>query len=223
MVIIPSGKVISWSNLQKIQEFHDNGGRVIATTQLPFKSSEFGHDAEVRRAITTMFGLPPSNTVAAASDAPNRILNEVSDLDESLKPFQTRSNGKGGKAYFVPHPTAAALQSILDDALDVPDVDFENAPQANSGGGMLSYLHKVKNGADIYYFANSSNDRVDTWVRLRGRRTLQRWDPHSGVMTPAECLQITEKGQDITRFHLVLEPVHSVFLTEPRSREPLER
>jgi|GEM_PF-4215860 len=72
-------------------------------------------------------------------------------------------------------------------------------------------------GAHIYYFANSSDDPVDTWVRLRGRRALQRWDPHSGAMTPAECLQITEKGQDVTRFRLVLEPVKSVFLTEPFS------
>ena len=88
------------------------------------------------------------------------------------------------------------------------------APEVNSGGGMLSHLHKVKGGAHVYCFANSSNDRVDTWVKLRGKLTLQAWDPRSGTMTPAECLQITNKEQDITRFRLVLEPVKSVFLTE---------
>jgi hypothetical protein len=77
---------------------------------------------------------------------------------------------------------------------------------------MLSHLHKVKDGADLYYFANSSNDRVDTWVRLRGKHTLQTWDPHSGAMTAADFKHETKKGQEITRVRLVLEPVKSVFL-----------
>jgi len=83
--------------------------------------------------------------------------------------------------YFAPQPTAGALQAILDDAVAVADVALENPPRADSGGGMLSYLHKVKAGAHIDHFANSSNDRVDAWVRLRGKLTLQAWDPHSGA------------------------------------------
>jgi len=364
VIIIPGGEVVSWSNLQKIQKFYDEGGRVIATTQLPFKSSEFGHDDGVRHTIATMFGVAPSNTVAAASDLAYRIRIEVSgqtirtyvkgvlvdvtedeavrqggigfresdneqggfaklkvsspegkilfqddfdsglqqwintenasvsngwlavgenhamrsrvgadwkdyvieaelstnhapaglvfraaadgrnhylwqfwpaknqlrphklvdgrywvikdipcvDVDESAKPFVTRTNANGGKAYFAANPTAGTLQAILHDALPVADVAFENAPEARSGGGMLSYLHKVKDSADLYYFANSSNDRVETWVRLRGKHTLQLWDPHTGAMTPTGCSHETVRGQDITRVKLVLEPVKSVFL-----------
>lgn len=372
VIIIPGGEVISWRNLQKMQQFYDEGGRVIATTQLPFKSSEFGHDDDVRQAITTMFGIAPSATVAAASDAAYRIRIEVSgqtirtyvkgvlvdvtvddavrqggigfressnerggfarlkmtspegnllfqddfagglqqwintenasisngwlavgenhamrsrvgtdwkdyvieaelstnhapaglvfrasadgrnhylwqfwpaknqlrphklvdgrysvikdlpcvDVDENAKPFVTRTNARGGKAYFAANPTAGTLRAIFDDALPVADVAFENAPEANSGGGMLSYLHKVKDGADLYYFANSSNDRVDTWVKLRGKLALQTWDPHSGTMTPLESAPITENGQQTTRLHLVLEPVTSVFLTESFAAAP---
>jgi hypothetical protein len=61
VVIIPGGKVISWSNLQKIQKFYDEGGRV--------------------------------------------------DVDESAKPFVTRTNARGGKAYFAATPTAGTLQA----------------------------------------------------------------------------------------------------------------
>jgi hypothetical protein len=364
VILIPGGEVVSWSNLQIIQKFYDQGGRVIATTQLPFKSSEFGHDDDVRRSITAMFGIAPSAAVAAASDAAYRIRIEVSgktirtfvkgvlvdvtvddairqggigfressneqagvahlkvtspegkvlfqdnfdaglpqwintenasvsngwltvgenhamrsrvgadwkdyvieaelstnyapaglvfrasadgrnhymwqfwpaknqlrphkladgrywvikdipcvDVDESAKPFVTRTNARGGKAYFAASPTTGTLQSILEDALPVADVAFENAPEASSGGGMLSYLHKVKDGSDIYYFANSSNDRVDTWVRLRGKHTLQLWDPHTGALTTADCKHETETGQEITRVRLVLELVKSAFL-----------
>jgi hypothetical protein len=103
----------------------------------------------------------------------------------------------------------------------VADVAFENAPEANSGGGMLSYLHKVKDGSDIYDFANSSNDRVDTWVRFRGRHALEQWNPHTGTMEPCESVRQAGKGGDITRVRLVLEPVKSVFLAFGDHR-PLE-
>jgi hypothetical protein len=190
-IIIPGGKVISWSNLEKIEKFYENGGCVIGTSQLPEKSAEFGRDGDVQRAIARLFGQPPAKGTA---------------------PYQLKTNGKGGKTYFAEHPSTEALQAILDDALPVADVVFENTPRLRSGGGMLSYLHKVKDGADLYYFANSTNDRVDTWVRLRGKMTLQAWDPHSGAMTAADCKHETEKGQDITRVRLVLSPVKSVFL-----------
>jgi hypothetical protein len=368
VVLIPGGKVISWKNLQKIEEFYNNGGQVVATTQLPFKSSEFGHDADVQRTIETMFGLAPQRAAADASNDPYHIRLEVSgstvktyiqgdlvdvtedatfakgtigfreaedggergrfshlkvtslggqvlfeddfskglgkwvntgnatlqdggltleknqamrarggaawsdfivevdlgqeepaglvfraseegkngymwqfwpkkgtlrphkrvngewrvlkdvscsDREESLQPFRKKTNPQGGRAYYAPKPTAATLQAILDEALPVGDVIFEDSPQAESGGGMLSYLHKVKDGADVYYFANSSSDRVETWVRLRGKRSLQQWDPHSGAMTPVECSPATEKGQEVTRVRLVLDPVKSVFLTGP--------
>lgn len=367
VVIIPGGEVLSMSNLEKLQRFYDNGGRVIATTQLPFKSSEFGRDAEVRRAITDLFGMVPSNTAPAPSDAAYRIRIEAVgpiiktyvrgvlvdvtrddtireggigfressneqggfarlqvtspdgqvlfqdhfdgglqqwihtenadvsngwltvgenhamrsriganwtdyvieaelstnhapaglvfraspdgrnhylwqfwpaknqlrphklvdgrygvikdipcvDVDESVKPFVTRTNARGGKAYFAASPTAGTLAAILDDALPVADVAFVDAPEAGSGGGMLSYLHKVKDGAHVYYFANSSDDRVDTWVRVRGRHVLQRWDPHTGTMAPAACTHEWMNEQDTTRVRLTLDPVRSVFLVGP--------
>jgi hypothetical protein len=198
VLIIPGGAVISWSNLEKIQRFYESGGRVIATTRLPDKSAEFGRDADVTRAIQAMFG---ATAPAASPEAP------VS--------YRVKANSKGGKAYFAAQPTAETLQALLDDALPIGDVRFENSPRVESGGGMLSYLHKVKDGANIFYFANSSNDKVDTWVRLRGRMTLQAWDPHSGMMAPLECSRVMDQGQDVTRVHLMLDPVRSVFLIEP--------
>ena len=55
IVIIPGHKTIRWSNLKKIKLFHDQGGKVIATGSLPFKSAEFGHDQDVVKAIKEMF------------------------------------------------------------------------------------------------------------------------------------------------------------------------
>jgi hypothetical protein len=368
VIIIPGGKVISWSNLRKIREFYQHGGHVVATTQLPFKSSEPGHDQDVRRTIREMFGIEPVDLVEDPSDKPYRVRLEIRghtikthvrdvlvdvtvddgrtqggigfrqggggevasvrwirvtspegrrlfedqfdaglgqwqhtrnarledgslivqdteffrskagadwtdydielelnpdaepaglvfrnsedgancymwqlwpgknqlrphkkvegrwwtlkdvpcvDVDESLKSYEIRIHASGGRAYFAPNPTVGTLQAILDEALPVANVAFETAPEVSSGGGMLSYLHKVKDGRQLYYFANSSDDRVDTWVRLRGKHTLQLWDPHTGSMTPIECSHQRLKGQDVTRVRLLLEPVRSVFLIGP--------
>jgi len=107
------------------------------------------------------------------------------------------------------------LRAILDDAVPTPDVSFDRALPVTSGGGLLSYLHKVKDGVNIYYFANSSNDRVDTWVSLRGKLGLQQWDPHTGVISPAESSTSREPGREVTRLHLVVDPIRSLFFTEP--------
>ena len=67
VVIIPGHKTIRWSNLKKIKQFYDNGGKVIATGQLPYKSAEFGHDADVVAAIKAMFPRVSQQILATAS------------------------------------------------------------------------------------------------------------------------------------------------------------
>ena len=69
VVIMPGHHTIRWSNLQKIKEFYDHGGKVIATGQLPAQSAEFGHDAEVVAAIHEMFpGVGPQVLASACSE-----------------------------------------------------------------------------------------------------------------------------------------------------------
>ena len=362
--LMPGGKVISWVGLQKIKEFYDHGGRVIASTCLPGKSAEFGHDGDVQKTITEMFGavttpattpvaplhvrievagdtiktfingtladtrtdadfkqgrigfreadheratfanikvtapdgrvlfnddfrggldrwLNASNTAvqggtlmvkenesmrsrdgATWSDyafeadlvspdgvaglvfravdeknflmwqfhptshqlAPHKKINghwqslpsvHWSDADFGVTPFQMSTNRAGGKAYFATRPTVGTLRAMLDDAVSVPDVAFDPELRVSSGNGVLSYLHKQKDGREIYYFANSSDDTVDAFVRLRGDFTPQLWNPHTGEKTPAEVTHLKDHGQFITRLHLKLAPVNSVFVVTP--------
>jgi hypothetical protein len=179
---------------------------------LVFRSSDDSRNCYMWQFVPTTKRLRPHKKVNGSwwviKDIP------CMDVDESAKPFHARENGKGGTAYFAPQPTAGTLQAILDDALPVADVAFEGAPRVDGGGGMLSYLHKVKDGAAVYYFANSSDEKVDTWVRLRGKMALQQWDAHSGSVAAIECEYIKDKQQEVTRVHLVLEPVKAVFLVQ---------
>ncbi len=77
--------------------------------------------------------------------------------------------------------------------------------------GALTYIHKVKNGRDMYFFANSSPDSIDTKVFLRGRKSLRIWNPHTGELQVAQFMLGEANGQGITTVRLVLPSVTSLF------------
>jgi hypothetical protein len=188
--IVPGSRAIHWTNLKRIKEFYDQGGKVIATTRLPEYSAEFGKDAEVREAVAAMFDPAPA----------------------ARGPYGVRTNARGGKAYFLPVPSAAALKAALDDAIPVYDVTFEQDVATRNGN--LSYIHKVVEGWNVYFIGNSSDAAVETSVRLRGTLKLESWDPHTGRFGPCETETVTVGGCECTRIRLKLAPVGSVFLVE---------
>ena len=122
----------------------------------------------------------------------------------------SQRNAKGGRAWFIPSPQAAALRVVLNTALPDGDVVIEQAPP--TPGGNFSYIHKVKDGKAMYFFANSSDAEVDTWVSLRGTMAPEVWNPHDGKMGPVDYKPAVGKEGPVTRVHVKLPPVHSLFL-----------
>jgi hypothetical protein len=185
VLVVPGSRVIAASNLAKIKAFYDAGGTIIATTRLPEQSAEFGQDAAVAGTIGALFERPSSTAPSA--------------------PWTVRRNARGGRACFVPSPSAERLQSLLDGVLPEGDIVFEEHPAVRDGN--LSAIHKVVEGRDVYFFANSSETPVDCHVRLRGKHELEQWDPHGGQVRAADSQSLGES----THLHLVLPPVQSRF------------
>lgn len=75
VVIIPGSKTIKWSNLQKIKNFFDNGGTVIATSVLPEFSAELGMDDHVKSTIKEMFGVGALGATEMARVSASSIWN----------------------------------------------------------------------------------------------------------------------------------------------------
>ena len=194
VLILPAGRVIHSGSLRKIQEFYAGGGKVIATTLLPNKSAELGGDRQVATTIRAMFGVDPLKPAVTG-------------------PYHKQSNAAGGAAYFV--PALAGLGAALDDALPAPDVRFTTrGPAVDPHKGMLSYLHRGKDGRNIYYFANSTDEPVETEVILRGKMTLQKWNPHTGETQPVPTVPTIANGVAFTKAPLQLDGVKSVFFVE---------
>jgi hypothetical protein len=86
--------------------------------------------------------------------------------------------------------------------------------RGNEYQGALTYIHKVKDNRDLYFFANSSPNAIDTKVVLRGSKNLRIWDPHTGEQRPAEFTADETNGQLVTTVRLALPPVSSVFFVQ---------
>ena len=189
-LVITGSEVISHKTLEKIRDFYRKGGLVISTTMLPFKSSEMGHDQKVISLVKGIFGVNPleSNTVIC-----------------------TRENNSGGKAIFIPKPDKSNLREALNNSF-LPDVRFVSDPKLSADFGKFSYIHKIKEGKDIFFFANSSDEPIETNVLLRGKLKLENWDPHTGLFSVFKGVEyVTESGSVFTKCRLKLPPVKSVF------------
>ena len=188
ILILPGHKTIRWSNLARIKDFYDAGGKVIATGTLPSKSAEFGHDMDVTRAVEAMFG-----------------------AEESTGPtdYSLQSNAQGGMAIHLNTLSGTTLRKALDACLDVYDVEFEESK-------VLRYIHKIKGGRHVYMFANIEPRAIDTQVSLRGHVQPDLWNPHTGAISKAECSHQVEAGTNVTSVEVTLAPFRSVFLVGGR-------
>lgn len=193
-VIITGSKVISLPTLQKLQRFYDNGGTLIATTMLPFKSAALGQDTAVVALVREIFGVDPL--------AQSELTNPA-----------TVTNANGGQAVFLPQPDPEKLARTLEALSPPADIVFPQPPRLSTALGKLNYLHKIVDGQHRYFFSNSSDEAIRTEVWLRGKLQPAVWNPHSGATELPLAVELLEhRGETYTRFQLALPPVRSLFL-----------
>ncbi len=183
--------IISYKTLERVKSFYESGGIVISTTQLPFKSAELGQDQKVVDLVRAIFN--------------------INELTQDSSRIQENSNSKGGYAVFIPNTGKQNIHSVLKKHM-IPDVTFSPNPELTSDYGKFSYIHKVKDEREIFYFANSGNEPVETEVYIRGHQKLEKWNPHNVSIDKDIQFENTQvSGENYTRFALTLEPVSSVF------------
>ena len=209
VLVVPGGDTLSVAAARKIQEFYSKGGTVIATSKLATQSAEFGQDAAVRQAMSEVFGLEEDSPTHAEA----RSDSDGEKIQHALR-FLNR-NAAGGRAYFLPRPDVLQIRGVLAEALPVRDVEIQEGlwplERGEAYDGALTYLHKVKDGRDIYFFANSSRRTVNTTAVVRGTHDLEIWNPHDGTVREAELRHTRKNQQDATEIRLALPPVTSEF------------
>ncbi|MBQ9813996.1 MAG: hypothetical protein IJM54_11885 [Thermoguttaceae bacterium] len=237
--VLPGADVISWKNLEKIAAFYDAGGKLLATTRLPSIASEgVEYNAKVRETIERIFGVDPltqaprdaiatgqEDIVLPESFIKCREINKEGEYVQKLadETVAYEDTIYRDRAVFAPRPTTENLKAACDYLVPVPDVKIEpldgvEIPTLNVVprwdypiDGMFQYMHKVKNGLDVYYFANSSNSPAKFAATLRGQfDALETWNPLTGVITWIESTFDPEKGT--TTVKLELNPIECVYV-----------
>ena len=120
-----------------------------------------------REALDSVRRIADTATVLAVEDAPLRVLNE--SAASRVRPSQITGVRCVGAS------DASALAATL--ASVSPDVHMDNAPD-------VYYLHRRKEGKDLFFFANTGEDAVHTTVSLECAGAAESWDPATGNRAP---------------------------------------
>ncbi len=194
VMVLPGGNIVSYKTLELLKNFVQKGGTLLATTQLPYKAAELGYDHRVIELVKEIFDIDPLS-------------------QDGLDKNQTHLNTKQGIAAFIPNPGKQNLSDFLNRTQPAADVLFHPNPSLPDESGTLSYIHKIKDGRDIFYFANSSDKMIETDILLRGDFQIELWNPHSGLINKTiPHHSVAEHGVTYTKVALTLDPVKSVFL-----------
>lgn len=230
VLIIPGTTMISIKNLRQIEKYFNEGGTIIATTELPSMAFEFNaeepdenYDEEVNKIIENIFGICAENV-------------------NKFKDYYYNENEKGGKAYFLlSEQTAVDGTECVDsvefnkilDGLDIAfDLEITNVPRVMDNGilnltlpsfmamtadmniersGVFNYIHKKYAGCDIYYFANSTNIDYEGLISFKGKFIVEEWNPHNGRIKKMQSENLNIKGETYTQIDSVIEATQSMF------------
>ena len=184
-------------------------------------------------------GESKENTFAPVTTTKMRLyVDSITDQSASIREFELygeddvnlalgecvkreNENAAGGKAVFLGFNYAAQLEAVLDEMTAAYDVDIDGVPADSLGEGSLTYIHKVRDGRDIYYFANTGDNALSADVTLRGEyNDLWLWDPHDGTRKKLDTTVTETDGEKVTSLKLDLAAVRSAFIVDQGEKKP---
>ena len=154
-LVLPPMSTIRRGTAERVREFYGAGGCVLAIGRLPFISVESGRDDPQLQSLW--------EATFDAAPAPG--------------PFTLRSNTNGGRAYLV----GGSVDDVVALLGRISDRDFEI-----TGGpkGHLYFLHKKKEGADLYWIVNDTAAARTNLLLLGATGRPERWDAATGERSP---------------------------------------
>ncbi len=249
ILVLPSMSVASLKTLRMIKKFFDEGGKIIATDNLPSIAGEYSdvsldvnaglktktaEDCEVGELLDYIFG---------ADCRDNKIYKNV----------YVNTNEKGGVAYYFPSNktsvdgTDSVSANILYQAVAkfkfAPDVYIDRMPRREfsgvvnyhlpaflkigidsrlSKGCSMNYLHKRIANTDVYYVTNTTGESYRGNILLRGRHQPEEWNPYTGKIKKSSYEYVRFRGEVYTKVAASIEASSSVFYVSSDARSQKE-
>ena len=249
LIVLPSMSIVSVKALRIIKKFYNEGGKIIATDNLPLSAcecsvtydtvntalkTESAEDIEVRETIKYIFG------------------EEVTD-NKIYKRYYKNENANGGVAYFLPanktsvDGTDSVSADILNQATEnfgiAPDVYIDKMPRREfygvvnyhlpafkkvgidkrlANGCSMNYLHKRYAGCDIYFITNTTGEEYKGNILFRGSLSLEEWNPFNGKIHKIVSKNVRFRGEIYTMIDAVIEASSCIFYVSPIQRTQKE-
>lgn len=189
MLMLPPCTHIKAKTLDKLEAFVAAGGKLGGDALLPYRCIE-GDAPNLCERIEALFGVEPT----ALRD---RFLRS----DDTTQTLIERSVGQGKVVFvtglgFKANTDEAAMMSVLDSAMRAcitPEIEIDSEE--------VFYLHRVKDGKDIFFLINPVDAPADIRITWQGEHTPELWDLERGDIQKVPVYRI-ENGKTIVRAHL---------------------
>ena len=170
IVILPAVRFIRHATLDKLFQFYQQGGKVIALGALPEASDRKGSsDSDLNVKVKTIFG---KNAMEARTDASESLLNW---------------NSNNGAGYFLKDPNSvSSLVGFISKSIKR---DF------NCNGAGIHVMHRKEGGRDIFALYNPKPKSVEAKLdfNLTDRRA-EEWDARSGDIRSLLASRLLDQG-----------------------------
>ncbi|MGE5715944.1 MAG: glycosyl hydrolase, partial [Acidobacteriota bacterium] len=195
VLILPPVTHVKGATFEAMKKFAKSGGSIIAGALLPVEFMETSHTAAAGP-VQGLFGLHPGRLLEKFRNGGNGALR--------LEHRNGRGNvfvlhGKGLHEAKSPRMLKHALERCI-----TPDVTVSDEE--------VFYLHRVKNGIDLYFFVNTSQtDRGSVEISFERTAKPELWDPATGAMTPIHVYEV-KNGRLFLRLDFPAVATHVVVL-----------
>lgn len=205
MLMLPPCTHIKAKTLARMEEFVRAGGRLGGEALLPCRVIE-GEAPDICQRIEALFGVDPEKlrTQFLAGGQTGQILTE-------------RTIG-AGKTVFVSGQGYKANDGC--GGLEMLDRTMRACitPEIEIDSEEVFYLHRVKDGRDLFFLVNPVEESADITVVWEGAHTPEIWDLETGETETAKVYRIRD-GKTYLDVHM--EPFGSALFSFAEKTEPV--
>ena len=204
MLLLPPCTHIKAKTLEKMEAFVAAGGKLAGDALLPYKCIE-GQAPDLAQRIEKLFGIDPA-----------ALRSSFLTSQDPMQHLTVRKVGAGTVAFvdglgFKAVPEEADRMNVLNRlvrACITPELEIDNDE--------VFYLHRVKDGTDIFFIINPVETPADITVTWQGIHTPEIWDLETGDIRTAPVYDWVD-GK--TRVRLHLEPYGSALYAFAKDTE----
>lgn len=200
VLLIPTTTMLSWETVELIEDYLEEGGKIIALGSLPHTSFEAGEDKELLERISSLFGVP-------AEEAKLNV--------EGMEKKIYRKKHEKGEAVFVrgAHDLAQdeleeTLFNLLKELIELDVLVLEGNKPARD----IVHLHYNKGERSFYFFVNTSRERTVTFrAELSEGGIPLVWNAETGRVEPFPFKWQEKEGK--TRLEITLPPNNAIVVS----------